>query len=105
MNIMRMMNFSERFRNWIYLCISTASFSINLNGTLIDNFKASWGLRQGDPLSHSLFILIMEGFTQLFNANINVYLFKYHDKCENIRLGFLAFVDDSSSWYLLANPL
>lgn len=88
------MNFPKQFRHWIYLRISTASFSVNLNGSLLGNFKSSRGLRQGDPLSPSLFILVMEGFTQLLHENTQSNPFVYHPKCETTKLSSLAFADD-----------
>ena len=45
------------------MCISTAKFSILINGSPKDYFGASNGLRQGDPLSLLLFIMT----TYIFN--------------------------------------
>lgn len=94
MSILTQMNFPHRFRNWIYLCISTSSYSINLNESLTGHFKASRGLRQGDPLSPILFILAMEGFTQLLKSNTQILPFKFHPKCDSTRISSLAFADD-----------
>lgn len=71
MKILKSLNFPDRFINWVHLYIRTAFFSINLNGSLIGNFKAIKGLKQGDLLSLYLFILVMEGFTQILKANID----------------------------------
>lgn len=49
LRILDFINIPAQFRKWIYLCISTASFSINLNGSLIDNFTSSMGFKQGVP--------------------------------------------------------
>jgi len=41
-------------------CISTAKFSIKLNGEMYGHFKSSRGLRQGDPMSPLLLMSVMD---------------------------------------------
>lgn len=54
------MGFGVKWRNWIRICVSSPSFSILVNGTPQGFFKDSRGLRQGDPLSTYLFILMVD---------------------------------------------
>lgn len=46
-------------------CYGTASFSIIFNGTLVEYFHGSRGLRQADPLSPFLFLVVVEAFSML----------------------------------------
>ena len=50
---------------WIHSCISTIQFSVLINGSLADFFGSSRGLRQGDPLSPMLFLIMMEVFSRM----------------------------------------
>jgi hypothetical protein len=49
-------------------CISTVRFSIPLNGFPVGFFSSSRAVRQGDPLSPFLFVVVMEAFSRMMTA-------------------------------------
>ena len=64
------MSFGSRWLSWIKWCISTASFSVLINGSPAGFFPSSKGLRQGDPLSPYLFVIGMEALSCLINCAV-----------------------------------
>ena len=59
------MGFGYKWRKWIQSCVSSAHFSIMVNGSPKGYFKSSHGIRQGDPLSPMLFVLVVEALNVL----------------------------------------
>ena len=65
-----MKGLGSQWMSWIKWCISTASFSILINGSPAGFFPSSRGLRQGDPLSPYLFVIGMEALSCLINRAV-----------------------------------
>lgn len=88
------MNFSKSWIKWIAKCLSTARFSILINGSPEGYFNSNCGLREGDPLLPFLFILAIEAITTEMErvvSNKNFDLIKQKEDCE---ISHLIFVDD-----------
>lgn len=62
---MHKLNFPSQLIKWIMNCIATPSFSLSVNGNLCGFFRGKKGLRQGDPISLLLFVLVMDYFTRI----------------------------------------
>lgn len=84
---MEAMGFPDMFVRWVRACVTTPMFSVMLNGGLVGYFPGSRGLRQGDPISPYLFLLVMEVFSSLLQT------------CSIIlRMGTLNSIQDCRSW-------
>lgn len=54
------MSFRDQWRDWMKTCMRTTSFVVLINSGPSRFFTGSRELRQGDPLSPLLFIIVME---------------------------------------------
>ncbi|GJT59406.1 RNA-directed DNA polymerase, eukaryota [Tanacetum coccineum] len=86
--------FGLKWRSWIQGCLNSAMGSILVNGSPTSEFKFSKGLKQGDPLSPFLFILIMESLHLSFNNVVNAGLYNGIQIDESLNLSHLFYADD-----------
>lgn len=66
------LNFNPRWRSYIKACVSSAYASVLVNGCPLTEFKLNKGLRQGDPLSPFLYLLVVEGLNLLVNRAVEI---------------------------------
>jgi hypothetical protein len=97
--LLKRCGFGERWCSWIKHCISSARFSVLINGSPSGFFGSSRGVRQGDPLSPFLFVLVMEAFSRMISAMYSRGLIsgfsvgsREHDRVE---VSHLLFADDT----------
>ncbi|GAA0167437.1 hypothetical protein LIER_22373 [Lithospermum erythrorhizon] len=87
-------NLPGNFISWIKACVTTPWFFVNLNDSNNGFFQSTRGLRQGDPLSPYLFIIVMEFFDILLQHFIKEEGFDYHPFCRDIKLTNIYFADE-----------
>lgn len=88
------LGFPITFIGWTMQCVTTASYSILVNGSPHGYFKGKRGLRQGDPLSPFLFVLAMEYLSRSLKQLHWDPEFSFHPKWREGLITHLCFADD-----------
>lgn len=70
MYMLQRCGFSKRWKKWIMFCISNIRFSILINGSPIDFFGSTRGLRQVGPLSLK-FGTLVEALSRMLDTTVN----------------------------------
>ncbi|KAH9778879.1 reverse transcriptase domain-containing protein [Citrus sinensis] len=89
---MQKLGFSEKWVKLIMNCITTASFSVLINGVAKGLIHPQRGLRQGCPLSPYLFIMCAEVFSNLMVNAENQNLINGL-KCSSLKTGYFKHTD------------
>ncbi|KAK3204761.1 hypothetical protein Dsin_018807 [Dipteronia sinensis] len=88
-------HFPPKIITWIKACLTTPKFYISFNGELASFFSGKMGFRQGDPMSLYLFVIAMEVLSKILTKRItDSPSFKFHWKCDKIKLSHICFTDD-----------
>jgi hypothetical protein len=93
------MGFGPKWISWMRACISTVRFSVIVNGSPTGFFDSSRGLRQGDPLSPLLFLLIMEVLSRMLRRSVERGFIKGfqvgRDRHSSVSVSHLLYADDT----------
>ncbi|XP_035544570.1 uncharacterized protein LOC108988642 [Juglans regia] len=106
LHVLDAFGFSAQFCDLIKACISTPWYSIMMNGTPKGFFKSERGLRQGDPLSPYLFIILQEVLSRLLKQAFDCGLINLFSQARSTPLvSHLMYADDIGSLLMVVKSL
>ncbi|MCI04724.1 LINE-1 reverse transcriptase like [Trifolium medium] len=76
-------------------CIFESSMLVLVNGSPTEEFKVYKGLRQGDPLSPFIFLIVAEGLAGMVRRAVEIGQFKGYKINDSLHLQLLQFADDT----------
>nr|KAJ0186732.1 hypothetical protein LSAT_V11C900472190 [Lactuca sativa] len=81
--------------SWIHGCLSSTRVSIPINGIVTSKFCMDRGIRQGDPLSPFLYIIMAEGLHIAMEMAIEKGIFEgIQLPCQGLIISHLQYADD-----------
>ncbi|KAM6554127.1 hypothetical protein CsatB_014889 [Cannabis sativa] len=86
--------FPARFIKWVMVSLKGTNYNLLLNRRIQGSFKGEKGLRQGNPISPLLFVLVMDYLTRILAQMSTRKGFGFHPLCKSLRLTSLCFADD-----------
>ncbi|GJR94349.1 RNA-directed DNA polymerase, eukaryota [Tanacetum coccineum] len=94
-DILKKFGFGDKWCNWIQSCLRSSRGSIIINGSPTEEFYFQKGLKQGDPLSPFLFILVMESLHLSFQRVVDAGMFKGVQLNPSLNLSHMFYADDA----------
>nr|GFC32887.1 RNA-directed DNA polymerase, eukaryota [Tanacetum cinerariifolium] len=94
-DVLKKFGFGNKWCNWIQCCLKSSRGSILVNESPTDEFQFYKGLKQEDPLSPFLFILIMESLHLSFQRVVDVGLFKGINLNHSLCISHMFYADDA----------
>jgi len=95
-HMLHKLGFHSRLIMWVKGCLESAMVFVLVNGSPTSEFKPSRDLRQGDPLTPFLFLIVAEGLAGLVRQALKMNLpKKVKVRREEVEACMLQFVDDT----------
>jgi hypothetical protein len=93
---MQRLDFPHPWVDWIMSCVTSVKYQVKFNGSLLDSFSPTQGLRQGDPLSPFLFLFVADGLSTLLQMEVSLNNIAPIKICRRAPgISHLLFADDS----------
>ncbi|GJS49502.1 RNA-directed DNA polymerase, eukaryota, reverse transcriptase zinc-binding domain protein [Tanacetum coccineum] len=93
-DVLKRFGFGEKWCGWIQNCLLSSKGSVIVNGSPTKEFQFHRGLKQGDPLSPFLFLLIMESLHISMQRVVDAGLFKGIQVGSSLQVSHLFYADD-----------
>ncbi|XP_019248338.1 PREDICTED: uncharacterized protein LOC109227594 [Nicotiana attenuata] len=94
--MLRKLGFCERFIGMVFDLVGNNWYSVLVNGQAHGFFKSTRGVKQGDPLSPTLFILAAEALSRGLNSlHQNLYFCGFGLPKWSLKINHLAYADDT----------
>ncbi|GJU36550.1 RNA-directed DNA polymerase, eukaryota [Tanacetum coccineum] len=94
-DVLKKFSFGDKWCGWINCFLKSAMRSVLVNGSPTSEFQFYKGLKQGDPLSPFLFILIMESLHLSFKKVMNAGMFVGNPLDNSVTVSHLFDADDA----------
>ncbi|CAM8943762.1 unnamed protein product [Rhodiola kirilowii] len=95
LRMMRALGFNAKWCDLVYCTISSYYYLVLWDGSAYGRFKSNRGVRQGDPLSPSLFLICMESFSRLLQHHTSAGTIQsYFTKVGALQISHLLYADD-----------
>ncbi|GJS32135.1 putative reverse transcriptase domain-containing protein [Tanacetum coccineum] len=94
-DVLKRFGFGEKWCDWIQNCLLSSKGSVIVNGSPTKEFQFHRGLKQGDPLSPILFLLIMKSLHISMQRVVDAGLFRGIQVGSSLQVSHLFYADDA----------
>ncbi|MCI06917.1 LINE-1 reverse transcriptase like, partial [Trifolium medium] len=89
------LGFGDKWRAWMKTCVCNGNLSVLINGSPSEQVNISRGLKQGDPLSPFLFLIVAEGLSSFMQKAVSLGFFRGFKVSPEVVVSHLQYADDT----------